>query len=144
MPTLRVWLAAAASLPATAAFVWAVVGDLSEMRHPDRADYLWHPVAPLVDNAVVIGAVSAAVLLASATTLVRARHAEATTPVLVAAGVVAVYGAWLGFGYRVMTAGVMGANIGGGMFMLATPVIGLVVATIVGACWWTSRNQTKG
>lgn len=58
--------------------------------------------------------------------------------------VLAVLASWLGFGYRVMTAGVIGANIGGGVVLLMTPILGLVtVASVAGLGIRASRRAKR-
>jgi len=51
----------------------------------------------------------------------------------------AVLGAWAGLGYRVITAAVVGANIGAGLVILATPA--LVVVELVAVVVWRSRRR---
>lgn len=51
--------------------------------------------------------------------------------------VLALFAAWLGASYRVLTAGVIGANIGGGLVMLVTPVVAaLTLAVVVALRLW--------
>ncbi len=58
--------------------------------------------------------------------------------VLVPWWVLAVY---LGLGYRILTAGVIGANIGGGLFVLTSFVVVPVAVVSSVAVWWVTRNR---
>jgi hypothetical protein len=61
--------------------------------------------------------------------------------VLVPWWVLAVY---LGLGYRIVTAGVIGANIGGGLFVLTSfVVVPFAIGSSV-AVWWATRRRVVG
>jgi hypothetical protein len=61
--------------------------------------------------------------------------------VLVPWWVLAVY---LGLGYRIVTAGVIGANIGGGLFVLTSFVVVPVAIGSSVAVWWGTRRRVVG
>ena len=65
----------------------------------------------------------------------------AAAPVLATTLALAVLGAWAGVGYRVITAPVVGANIGAGLVILATPA--LVVVELVAVAVWRSRRRQR-
>jgi len=58
--------------------------------------------------------------------------------------VLAVFAGFVGFGYRVVTAGVIGANIGGGLMLLATPVLALFAMIVVLAIPHRDRRTRRG
>ena len=109
------------------------------MLRPDDYDYLFHP--PAIDAtmervggwaAVAIAALGVALLVAEA------RHGRIDRrwwPPIVAMTLV---GAIIGLAGRVMTAAVVGANIGGGfMLLFGTPV---VLALVIGSTVWSIQT----
>ncbi|MBI2711172.1 MAG: hypothetical protein HYX34_15995 [Actinobacteria bacterium] len=121
---------------------WWLVGpldsSLEELRIPanprEYLDYMVRPpvVDPGVERAVgiaglVLGAASLAVVVRALRRHVLHRGWSAVVVYVVLSGIA------LGFGARVITAGVIGANIGGGMLMLVLPpaLIGGLVLTVV-------------
>ena len=103
---------------------WALVGDQS-IGGTDL-DHLWEPPQLSAGAERTIGVVSTLVVLAGVALLVVGRRRGRVAPRLLAmVGLLAAYGAALGAGYRVLTAGVIGANIGGGLVLLALPLLGL-------------------
>jgi len=131
------------SSAAGVAFFW--VGDLSEAIEPRDADYLWRPWVLLSEYETLIGVASVIVFLVTCTALVAARRNGRVPPPLLAQIVVlTLLTAWLGLGYRVMTAGVIGANIGGGGVMLLTPIVALVsVASVAVLAIRASRRAGR-
>ena len=133
----RYVIAAAVLVGATPVATWWVVGDLSSEGFDDL-DYMVRPPAipPLVET--LAGVVAVAAVLASATVLGLALHRRrlrrvwrATVVPLCAAGVV------VGCGARMVTAGGIGANIGGAMavfFGLPLAFLLIVAAALNG--WW--------
>ena len=126
---------------ATPVAVWWAVGDVSSKGFDDL-DYMVRPVqlAPLVE--AVIGGVAVVLVVASAAVLGHAlyrgrvrRAWSATVIPLCAAGAV------VGAGWRVVTAGGIGANIGGGLVVLfgGPLVVALIVAATANA-WVESRH----
>jgi hypothetical protein len=107
-------------------------------------DYLWRPWDALIEHERLIGGVAAVVVSGSILALLLMRRhlgAWAMAPVLAATAAFALLGAWVGVGYRVVTAAVVGANIGGGMVILATPA--LVFVELVAAVVWRSRRRQR-
>lgn len=121
-------------------FFW--VGGLSEPIEPRYADYLWRPWRFLNEHETAIGVVSTVVCVVTGVALVAARRAGRMPPPLLAQVIIlAVVASWLGLGYRVMTSGVSGANIGGGGVWLMTPVFAVVaVAWVLGLAIRASRR----
>lgn len=123
--------AAVAAVLAAPVATWTLLGDLSsEGFDEEELDYLFR--APAVPRTVELlaGVAALAVLVVSALVIGRALHLGhlrrpwlGTVVPLCAAGVV------LGFGGRALTAGGIGANIGGGLFILfGLPLAGVLVA----------------
>ena len=111
-------------------FFW--VGDLSESVEPKYADYLWRPWPFLTEHETAIGVVSVIVFVVAGATLALAHRARRmAAPLLAQIGALTLFSAWLGVGYRVLTAGVVGANIGGGGVWLLTPVFALATGMVV-------------
>jgi hypothetical protein len=122
---------------ATPVATWWLVGDLSEGpgasgRPPP--DYMFRPprlsdtVETVLGVSAVLVAVSALVALAGATWqgAVELRRWRVLAPLMVA-------GIYCGFAWRVMTAAVHGANIGGGMLLMFGVVfVPAMVAIAVG------------
>jgi hypothetical protein len=135
-------LAAVALVLATPVATWFLVGDLSATRFDDL-DYLWRaPDLPAAMD-LVVGVLAALVVVASATVLAVAlrrgqvrRQWSATVVLLCAAGAV------LGYAGRVVSAGVIGANIGGGMMIvLAGPLVLALVVAAAWNAWYESRRR---
>lgn len=124
-------------------FFW--VGDLSEPLEPRYADYLWRPWPFLIEHETAIGVVSTVVCVVTGVALVAARRAGRMPPPLLAQVIIlALFASWLGLGYRVMTSGVIGANIGGGGVWLMTPVFAVVaVAWVLGLAIRASQRAKR-
>ncbi len=122
---------------------WFWAGRLSEPElNPAVADYAWRPWRALLEHESLVGAVSTGVALAAALALIAMRRRVggwAAAPVLATTLALAVLGAWAGVGYQVITAPVVGANIGAGLVILATPA--LVVVELVAVVVWRSRRR---
>ncbi len=137
-------LAAAGVLVAAAPVaVWWGVGDLSEdrtgldymMRAPDVAPGVV-TVSGLVATAAVVVALA---VLGRAFYRLRVDRAWLATPVLLAAA-----GALVAFGGRILTAGVIGANIGGGLFVLfGLPIAGAWVVAAGANAWSVCRRRPR-
>ncbi|RBQ21378.1 hypothetical protein DP939_01280 [Spongiactinospora rosea] len=132
-------LAAAGCVPAVALTVWWLVGDLSadvppgapldhSVRPPDLAP--WAETA-IGAGALVVAAGTLAVLVrASARRGFDRRWWATLVPLLAAA-------ALTGFGWRVVTAGSVGANVGAGLVVIVGgPVVALLVLWSAG---WSIR-----
>jgi hypothetical protein len=125
-----------------AGVAWYWAGDLSEQVEPEFADYLWHPWEWLLVHEDLVGVMSTLVFVAAGVALVVARRrSEATPSTLAAVAVAALFAAWLGLGYRVLTAGVNGANIGGGGILLLTPLFAVVTLALV--LWLARRGSAR-
>ncbi len=126
---------------ATAGVTFFLVGDLTETE-PRYANYVWRPWPFLTEHEAVIGVVSMIVFVVAGAALVAKVWNGQVPGFLVAqVGVLAAFAAWLGFGYRVMTAGVSGAQLGAGLVTLATPVFALVTVALVVGLAMTGRRR---
>jgi hypothetical protein len=125
-------LAAVLLVLATPVATWWLVGDLSEDAPPAALSYSFAP--PPVGGSVArwLGAGATAIALValgvSAAGTWRRTLDRAWWPVLLP---LVGLGAFAGWSYRVMTAGVVGANIGAGMVIFALPVV--VISGVAGA-----------
>lgn len=127
---LLVGLACVVAVPIA---TWFLLGDMSE---PGGMDRMYS--APEVPRPVelVFGALAAAGIAIGLWFLIpRTRNSgeRAWWPVF---GVLAAVGFILAFGFRVMTARVGGANIGGGLFLMyGLPVVVLLLVWALGRAW---------
>jgi hypothetical protein len=120
---------------------WWVVGDVDE---PGGQDHMFEPVHVPAGLELTVGigastlAVGSLLVLASP----RGRRLARRTDAVVAGPLVAA-GVFLGFGYRVVTAAVGGANIGGGLVMLFG-MVALPAALVTSLCgvWGARRART--
>jgi hypothetical protein len=135
--------AAVALVLATPVAVWSFVGDLSVRLVDAELDYLVRaPQIPrllelLVGVVALVVAVASAVVLTRALAEGRARQQWSATVVPLT-----VAGAIIGFGLRVVTAGGIGANIGGAlMIMLAGPLVLALIVAAAGNAWYESRRR---
>ena len=121
------------AITATAILSWWLIGDLT-VTDPRTADYLFRPPAlsAATERSMVIGAAIALVLALIGLVLAWRKLGPAPEWIL-------VIGLWLAAGAaaggleRVVTVGVVGANIGGGLALMVSPVavIGLLGATVL-------------
>lgn len=127
---------------ATPVATWFLVGDLSATQFEDL-DYLWR--APALPGAVelVLGVLAVMIALASATVLgfalrrgqVRRQWAATVVPLCVA-------GALLGYAGRVVSAGGIGANIGGALtIFLAGPLVLALAVAAASNAWYEGRRR---
>ena len=124
------------ALVATAVTVWWLVGDVDEVDDPS-ADFMVRPPELSSSAERWIGGSALALLVATLLALVRTSGARSSHRG--AALLVVIAGAIIGAGYRVMTAAVVGANIGGGlMLMFGVPVVAFLV---VRAAWLVWRGD---
>lgn len=129
---------------ATPVATWWVVGDQSEDVDPANADYVLTPpsVSGSVELALGAGAcvlvVTATVALAVAS--MRGRLGRRWWGFLAP---LVVIGMFVGASYRVMTAAVIGANIGAGMVILVGPPL-ILVALAVSAHSWRALTRARG
>jgi predicted neutral ceramidase superfamily lipid hydrolase len=126
---LAVALLTAVLALAAAAIAWslgvALANDITD------ADYMIEPIEAWVGARSLILAVALVVGVASAVALVRLARSGVEVKPGAVAPVVGI-GVAIGAGYSVVTAPVIGANIGGGMVMMALPVavVFLAVAAV--------------
>ncbi len=126
-------VAVVAIVLATPLAVWWVVGDVSEVTGP-YADYLFEPPSISTAAETSLGVAAVLAVAASAATLMWAhRRQNFSRRRVLSVGCLLLVGVIAGYGYRVLTAGVSGANIGGGLvlFFGSAMIIGLVIAAIV-------------
>jgi hypothetical protein len=128
--------AGAALISATPVVAWWVVGDLSEDVDPQNADYMVRPppLSPAGQHA--IGIVASVVVAAALGVLVTASVRRRIEPrwwgfalPLVALGICA------GVSYRIVTAAVIGANIGGGMVVMTAPIVAVAALRLSARSW---------
>lgn len=146
-PVWRVLLPAAIGLVlATPVATWWLVGPLHTAPARVGLDYAYRPwpISPAVARAAGITATAFAVvgltvlIWATARRLLDARWWAVLLPLL-AAGFIA------GAGWREMTAGVLGSNIGAGFVVLVGwPVIAILVAWALGYSFHLARHGHRG
>lgn len=139
-------MARAARLVATAVIIaasplttWWLVGDLSESA--DAEDYIFK--APELTNAqqLAIGLAATVLLVASAAAIVASLRQRRLTWVEVRPAIpLLLVGVFCGFAWRVVTARVGGANIGGGILLLSAPFFLIAMIT-----WsWVLARKSEG
>jgi hypothetical protein len=109
---------------------WWLVGDQSTTSS-DNADYLLRPPFRFSNRVTrALGTGALAVTVAAATLLIVASASHSFNPKWWSlVGPLLLLGILLGLGWRVLTAGVIGANIGAGLFVFAA---GPVMLALVG------------
>lgn len=130
--------AAVVSLPAAALTTAWLAGDLSYRGPETDLDYAVQPL-PVGDATLAAAGVFGVVVLLAAVAVVvlRAGRAWPVLACLAAAGVL------IGGGYRVLTAGVVGANIGAGLVLLfGLPA--MLALLLTGAVLAVRRKPTAG
>lgn len=110
------WMAAIV-LTATAAILTAsIIRDRSTTDYGDGLDYLMRPISISRELAIALVVVSIIGYVASAICLLRIAPDEDTRERSIRAWLLLTFaGITLGIVYRIVTAGVIGANIGGGL-----------------------------
>ena len=107
---------------------WQVIGDLSYEGSTDL-DYMYEPLRLTTGQRVAIGVTVAVVgLAASVLTALAYRRRLVTRADLRVVLPLLLAGAYCGAAWRMMTAGVIGANIGGGLVVMFSPVFLLGMA----------------
>ena len=95
-------------------------------------DYLWRPWWFLDEHGTAIALIASVVFLVAGAALARAcREGRLPDPAPAQVAALTVFAVWLGIGYRGATFGVNGANIGGGMAILVTPVLAIMTIAFV-------------
>ena len=117
---------------------WFLIGDLTE--NVADPDYMFHPSALTGTQSVAIGVTAIALAtIGIAVVLSAARRGVVDVTDLAAAGPLLATGAFVGASERAMTAGVIGANIGGGLLILGSPVVLLGLVGWSGLLWCRRR-----
>jgi hypothetical protein len=121
-------LGAAGTVVVAAPFaVWSWVGDQSSAG--TDLDYMMRPPMLSSTQESIVLVASTLALVTGVVVLVAVQASgTARPPLLALTAIAAAYTGAVGLGYRIMTAGVIGANIGGGLVLLAS-----VPATAVAA-----------
>jgi hypothetical protein len=139
-------LAAAGLVLATPVATWWLVGDRSGTSAGTELDYAVRPVEADPATQRLVGVVSVLVFVGTALLLVWAsrrrlfdpRWWSAIVPMLVA-------GVIVGAGWRVVTAGAVGANIGAGLVVLfGAPVVAALVLWTVLRSLYLVRSNRRG
>ncbi len=117
---------------------WWLIGDLSSNTIPGEASYVVRPPDLSSATQTAAGATAAAAVLLAAAALCRPgsrlRRDRRWLPVLLP---LLAVGAAVGFGERVLTAGVGGANIGAGLYVSAAgPAVLFALAWVIGRAAW--------
>jgi len=121
-------IAAVAAMPLAA---WWLIGDQSEtsLRPRDQLDYIWQ--APDISQTLttIVGAIAlATVAIGVVGYVVAAKRRLIDTRWLLVLAASLIAGALLAAIGRIVTAGSVGANIGGGIaFLFGLPVVGLLI-----------------
>jgi hypothetical protein len=131
-------LAAAALLLAVPVATWWLVGDQSTVPLSADPDYFIRPfrISPALERAWGLGSVLMAIAAGLLLTCASLRHDLDLRWWSVLGPLLAV-GVLIGFGWRVFTAGVIGANIGAG---LLTFFVGPIIAALL--AWAVFRSVT--
>jgi len=119
---------------------WSIVGDMSYKGDPNP-DYMFRPI-PLTGGQEL--AIAAAALTVSAAAvgcaiLAYRRRLVGRADLGVALPLV-LAGAYCGIAWRMMTAAVIGANIGGAMAVMFAPVFGVAMIVWFGVELWRFRS----
>lgn len=133
---------------ATAILAWWAIGDLTDT-DPSTADYLFRPPSiPSNTQQLIVAAAALALLLAMIALVFAWRALHPALEWIIVIGLWLAAASALGGLERVVTVGVIGANIGGGLALMATPIaaIGLLGATmfVAIAIRRRSREQRTG
>ena len=115
---------------ATAVSSWWLIGDLTET-DPVDADYLLRPPAFLTAHERTIGVFGLIMLVIAMIVVVlgwRRARPRVEWGILLTMWLIAAVAA--GYAERVITAGVIGANIGGGLLIFASPVAAILLIGI--------------
>lgn len=118
---------------------WWLLGDLSE--DVVDPDYMIRPPDLTGGQQLMIGGGATAVAVVAVGMVFVAVRRRTVTPAEIRAVVpLLVAGAFCGLAWRILTAGVIGANIGGGMVLVFGPffVLGMLVLSVV---WWLQRSR---
>jgi hypothetical protein len=119
---------------------WWLVGDLAEPARRGGLDYMFEPpsLSRAQETAIGVAALTVAIAAACVVAISVRRNGVRLIESRFALPLVIV-GVYVGWCWRVMTAGVVGANIGGGLAMLSLPVV-VVGGVLWSALWRPSRS----
>ena len=135
----HVFIAAVAVVLASPVVTWFAVGDTSE--NVADPDYMFRPPALSGAEELSLGGLAVGMALAGMAVLILAvTRRVVTNRELLFALPLLFAGVFIGMGARIVTAGVIGANIGGGIVVLIGPfvVMGLV---LLSAVLWRRRTD---
>ena len=128
------------AVPALAVATAWCIGDLSETFVDP--DFFFRPVELSPGTSRAVGLVATALCASGLVSAVQLTRSGGTGRRLVAALVpLWALAAYVGLGYRITTAGVTGANIGGGLFLLSSFVVVPVAIGASVASWWVTRKR---
>ncbi|MFE9768870.1 hypothetical protein ACFYPC_30875 [Streptomyces sp. NPDC005808] len=141
--------AAGVLIAAVPVAAWGLMGQQNSTELPtSQLDYAFEPLGIPDGTATVLGATALVLAGACAALLVRASRSGGgldkrwwgVLAPLVMAGLLA------GTGWRILTAGVIGANIGAGLvvFFMVPAVAGLVMWALGRGVWLATRRPTGG
>ncbi len=129
--------------PLVAVSTWWLVGDISE---PGLAslDYFVEPPAISARSETALGWVASIAAIATAaivehggrTAAITRRRSTAAIPMI-------AIGVFVGFTFRVVTAGVSGANIGAGLLMMGSTVFIPVMIAVASLLWRDDRPARR-
>ena len=144
-PAITTRISSIALITATPPATFFIVGDQSEPGPPRYLDYFWKPPTWMTSPAVAVLGISATIVVATSIVLIgieRRRHRVSRSALIIDALSVAA-GMLVAWSYRIMTAGVIGANIGAGLVIIfGTPLLlVLIVSAVVIAI--RSRKPSK-
>ena len=105
--------------------VWSLIVGFAGKR--DEPNYFILPITGLVDHWLLFAASASLVGVGVALITLRRRRRGDIADVRIALPLLVAFG-FAGYGYAVLTAPVVGANIGAGMVVLASPLVAVVTA----------------
>ena len=142
VPVRKVTLVALGAIVLAMPFaVWWLIGDISTTT--DNPDYILEPVGLSDTQEAVIGWTSTLVLLGGVVALMLpGPRAELRRRDLWVAVPLALLGVYMGAAYRVVTAGAIGANIGGGLMVVLGILVVPATLTISAVAWLRGRDRT--
>jgi hypothetical protein len=147
-PTIALLLASGIGAVVAMPFaVWWLVGDQSEtnLRPRDQLDYGWHAPAVSETLTAIVGSIALVmVTLGVVVFVVAARRHLLDRRWLLVLATFLIGGALLGWIGRAVTAGVIGANIGGGMALVfVLPIAVLLIGYATAQAMWLIVNAFR-